>query len=578
MPNFLRANSIEMASIAATKTGAGANALAKRCVLLFRHTDLRVHDNLCLKRALELNVPLLPVFCFDPRYFGAKPTRYGNRRMSAKRSRFTIESVEDLRNNLRKQGLPLYVSLETPEKALEAVCNPTSDDSKTIVITSKEPCSEEVRVDSRVRRILETKLNGSLETIWQRTMYHPDDLPAKGTIERLPLKFTPWRQVVENAKTPVRVPWSMSPNVAALTWPEEWLNRSSKGFAFLPTLGDLGHDDSGLDEGEDGGVMSDLEEGRFKGGESVALKRLKDWIWKDDCLAKYKETRNGMLGSSYSSKFSPWLAVGCLSPRTIYAECKRYERERVKNKSTYWLVFELLWRDFFQFQAVKQGNHIFLVEGPLGRTDRNYSREWPGSKSALERWKNGTTGWPLVDANMRELNATGFMSNRGRQNVASFLTLEQRVDWRHGADYFEMHLLDHDVASNYGNWCAAAGLFGGRVNRFNILKQSNDYDKSGEYVKRWIPELRDVPTQKVHAPWKMSKDEMKRSNCQIGQDYPEPLPSICEWNNKQSMSKKGQKDYGGSKKNNRYNSNKNGRGKKKFRPPSSFKGGNIGHL
>ena len=553
----------------------------RRCILLFRPTDLRIHDNLALKRALELGVPLLPVFCFDPRYVGEKRTKFGNMRMSPKKSRFLIECVRDLRENLKEKGLPLFISVEKPELTIEQLCKPTCSVAHTIVVASKEPCSEETRVDEKVQHALHHGLNGSLETIWQKTLYHPEDLPLKASAKNMPLKFTPWRQMVENANTPVRTPWEMGTG-APKTWPNEWLvSTDHPGLTFFPTMSDLGHGD-GCDSAEDAGCMEDDAEGRFRGGETVALQRLRSWMWDQDCLAKYFETRNGMLGNSYSSKFSPWLATGCLSPRLIHAECKAYERARVKNKSTYWLVFELLWRDFFQFQAVKQGNHIFMEAGPLGRTDPHYSREWPGDAKALDRWKTGTTGWPLVDANMRELNATGFMSNRGRQNVASFLVLEQRVDWREGADYFEMHLLDHDVASNYGNWCAAAGLFGGRVNRFNILKQSNDYDRAGEYVKRWIPELQHVPVNKVHAPWKMSHDEMRKSHCQIGVDYPSPLPSICAWNDEQKggaaggRKQKKKKPSSGSREFHTTTGGKNAARSKKFEAPKG--GGYTSHL
>ncbi len=132
--------------------------------------------------------------------------------------------------------------------------------------------------------------------------------------------------------------------------------------------------------------------------------------------------------------------------------------------NTFRVVFELLWRDFFRFFGVKHGNSIFFLDGTLGKEAHGShpnSRRWGLPKKQLEAWKNGLTGYPLVDANMRELAATGFMSNRGRQNVASFLALELNCDWRYGADHFESLLLDYDVYSNWGNWCSAAGMTGG---------------------------------------------------------------------------------------------------------------------
>lgn len=124
---------------------------------------------------------------------------------------------------------------------------------------------------------------------------------------------------------------------------------------------------------------------------------------------------------------------------------------------------------------------------------------------------------------MRELKATGFMSNRGRQNVASFLAIDMSTDWRYGADHFESYLLDHEVSANWGNWCSAAGMTGGRLNRFNIVKQSKDYDTQGDYVRHWCPELANIPTKLIHEPWKLSKEQQQEYDCRLGVDYPNPL-------------------------------------------------------
>merc|ERR1719484_512031 len=124
---------------------------------------------------------------------------------------------------------------------------------------------------------------------------------------------------------------------------------------------------------------------------------------------------------------------------------------------------------------------------------------------------------PLVDANMRELLATGFMSNRGRQKVASYLVLDLGLDWRLGAEHFEEHLVDYTPEANWGNWHAAAGLSGGRVNRFNILKQSKDYDPKGDYVKLWIPELAKVPAPQCFTPSSLSKADREAAGAD---DYP----------------------------------------------------------
>lgn len=149
-------------------------------------------------------------------------------------------------------------------------------------------------------------------------------------------------------------------------------------------------------------------------------------------MEKYKITRNGLLGSEYSTKFSPWLAFGCISPRRIFHEIKKYETERVKNDSTYWVIFELLWRDYFRFIAGKYENCLFYSGGV-----KKLKYKWNEDLEKFQQWADGKTGVPFVDANMREMLQTGWMSNRGRQNVASFLTKDLKLDWRLGAEWFE---------------------------------------------------------------------------------------------------------------------------------------------
>lgn len=239
----------------------------------------------------------------------------------------------------------------------------------------------------------------------------------------------------------------------------------------------------------------------FRGGETAALARLKEYLWDSDCLKTYKETRNGMLGGNYSSKFSPWLAHGCLSPRTVVAEVGRYEKERVANDSTYWLLFELIWRDYFRFYALAHGTRLFQLWGPRNSPDDG-TRQWRADARLLQSWGLGVTGYPFVDANMRELLATGFQSNRGRQNVASFFVKDLDMDWRLGGEWFEGLLLDHDVGSNWGNWTYVAGVGADpREDRYFLIpKQSRDYDRQGEYMRHWLPELAHAPVDALHDP------------------------------------------------------------------------------
>ncbi|CAD7969105.1 unnamed protein product [Amoebophrya sp. A25] len=253
-------------------------------------------------------------------------------------------------------------------------------------------------------------------------------------------------------------------------------------------------------------AITDLE---YQGGERAALARLQEYLWTSDAVATYKQTRNGSLGRFFSTKFSMHLAVGAISARTVLHELALYEEERTRNESTYWVFFELLWRDFLHYAIVRHGPSFFYEGGLTGRT-----RQWSNDVEKFRAWVSGETGFPIVDAWMKELRHTGFMSNRGRQNVASFLVFNLKCDWRWGAEYFEHVLLDHDVASNYGNWLTIAGIgFQTRDNIFNIVKQSKQYEAEGEFMKYWLkneigPALAAAPSNEVrrlllHTPWEV---------------------------------------------------------------------------
>ena len=154
----------------------------------------------------------------------------------------------------------------------------------------------------------------------------------------------------------------------------------------------------------------------------------------------------------------------------------------MKNQSTYWMIFELIWRDFFKYISLKYGNKIFKIGGIL---DKDYT--WLRDEHQFQNWIDGKTNEPFVNANMIELKSTGWMSNRGRQNVASFLSKELLIDWRWGASYFESMLIDYDVHSNYGNWMYVSGVGNDpRDRKFNIKFQADRYDPNKKFQNLWL--------------------------------------------------------------------------------------------
>ena len=466
--------------------------MTQRIIIWYRN-DLRLHDHEPMHRALQQQAQVIPLYCFNERQFGT--TAFGFPKTGQYRAQFLLESLRDLKTSLGKLGSDLVVRRGLPEEIIPAIAKQLD---VAAVYYQEEVTSEELEVEIALEEAL-SKIGVKLQSFWGVTLYHTDDLPFE--IFDVPELYTNFRKQVEKKAT-------VNPT---LPTPTELPSLPNIDSGELPDITDLGLEPPQFDERA---VL------KFKGGETEGKQRLNNYLWQQDCLKDYKQTRNGMLGADYSSKFSAWLALGCLSPRYIYKQVQNYEEERVKNDSTYWLVFELIWRDFFRFICAKHGNHLFRLSGLQG-VEIPWKEDW----ERFNVWREGKTGYPLVDANMREIAATGYMSNRGRQNVASFLTKNLGIDWRMGAEWFESLLVDYDVCSNWGNWNYTAGV--GNDARgfryFNIPKQSKEYDPQGEYLKHWLPELTSVPGDKVHEPWKLTAEEQNRYGVQLGVDYPRPV-------------------------------------------------------
>jgi deoxyribodipyrimidine photo-lyase len=368
------------------------------------------------------------------------------------RLRFLIESVISLREQLTEIYGGLIISIGNPAEILNQICHEYSTDT---IYASKEITDEETALEKELQQTKDLRL------FWGSTLFHPEDIPFNP--EDIPDIFTQFRKKVEKQS-----------HVRKLTDAPETI--------FLPDS----FKEKGMDKIKE--LLPDQKPDpraaiRFTGGSKAGLSRIDHYIWKTKSIEKYKFTRNGLIGADYSGKFSPWLANGSISPREIYWQVKRYEESYKSNISTYWMVFELLWRDYFRYIAWKYGNRIFKYEGIRG-SDPKLQEDWGN----FEKWQTGNTGEPFVDANMQELNLTGFMSNRGRQNVASYLVKDLNADWRMGAAWFESMLVDYDPCSNYGNWMYVAGVGNDpREDRyFNVKKQAERYDPDGEYVKLWL--------------------------------------------------------------------------------------------
>ena len=476
--------------------------MTSKVVIHWFRKDLRLADNLALCEAGAAAGELLPVYCHDPALEAI--TRWGFVRRGAQRQAFLSAALADLDAQLRERGSRLLQVRGAPAEVLPALARAIGADA---VVCEAIAAPEEADEVAALRAAgLEVR------TVWQSSLLAPPALPF--AVARLPKVFTDFRRAVEAAGlqpqaplvAPVRLP--PLPDVAVLPFahfPPDSSHDTSRrsGTSGEPVA--CAHAAGGRVQAQGRGPVFDCgpqgdrgapgwidERARsnasfpwwraeFAGGERAALAHLARYF-AGDAAQRYKATRNGLRGIDFSSKFSPWLAQGAVSARAVFAALRRHEAERGANEGTYWLWFELLWRDYFRFLHLQHGRRLYRARGLAEAAPP------PGhDPEAFARWCAGRTGHPFIDAGMRELAATGWLSNRMRQIVASYLIHDLGCDWRAGAAWFEAQLVDYDVYSNQGNWLYIAGRGtdprGGR--RFDPERQAATYDADGAYRARW---------------------------------------------------------------------------------------------
>ncbi|CAM3460209.1 DASH family cryptochrome [Aequorivita lipolytica] len=452
--------------------------------LVWFKNDLRLHDNEVLCHAIASGLPVIYLFCVDERLFETLPL--GFRKADANRVIFLKQTVLDLQKRLENIGGHLHIELGLPEEIVDAYVNKYSISK---IYAEKEYAWEELQMMAEVKKRIAEK--AALITFWGKTLYHIDDIPF--TISKIPLTSKAYR-IPTGKETEVREPYNEPIQANAAS--------AIKSTAF-PSFEKLG-----FSEEEIAAV-----EPFIAGGETAALNRLHNYTFETKLLTGYRWSRNKSLGMDYSSKFSPYLALGSLSVRTIYQKVKQYEQLVKKNQSTWWLIFELVWRDYFTFKGMRMGNAIFKTEG-----FRNKRIDFENNTALFKRWCDGKTGLPFVDAHMRQLNKSGYMSNRGRVNCSSFLVHDYRIDWTWGAAYFESRLIDYDVSANWMNWHMQAY----EIWYTNPIHQSLKY-KAKDYIQQWIPELAKINDAHIYIPW-------HEKSAHLGiQDYPKPVEIFSKW-------------------------------------------------
>ena len=441
-----------------------------RTAIVWFRRDLRVHDHPALTAAHREVERVVPVFVLDPRLLDA------GRFPSANRAWFLLASLRELRAALRERGGELWVRSGRPESVLPELAREVGADTVHLAsdvspfATARDRRVEQALGDVAVRR-------------------HPGnfvaDVGKPATKDGRPFTvFTPfWRA------------WEALPRRDAHGAP-----RSLR----VPTGVPVGAIPKGpAPEADD----------PFAPGESAARERLRRWL--GDGIERYADRHDHLAGGT--SQLSPYLHFGCVSAREVEA------RARDKGgKGAEAFVRQLAWRDFYA--------HVLLRHPDNARHahKRQFDGlEWEDDADALDAWRDGRTGYPVVDAGMRQLRAQGWMHNRARLIVASFLTKDLHLDWRLGEAHFMRHLLCGDEAQNNGNWqwITSVGVDPAPYFRrlYNPMAQQERHDPDGAYVRRWCPELRDVPLERLSAPWTMSAQEQAASGCAIGRDYPAPI-------------------------------------------------------
>lgn len=451
--------------------------------LVWFRRDLRVHDHPALAAALAECGEVIPFFVFDQPLLGS-------RQFGAAAVNFMLGCLRDLGNSLAARGLRLTWRLGDP---VEEVVKAARDTRALVVYWNRDYEPSAIARDRTVARAL-ASARITVRTFKDHVVFEAGEIlsSARTPLQRYGAYRARWWALWQSAAPPVLPPPTRKPD--GQDAPIE-----------LPTPGELGYDE----------VLPALPS-----GEREARRRLR---WFLDNPVKDYAVRRNQPAVDGTSKLSPHFRFGTLSARSaVHAALAAWNRRGATWQAGIkaW-VDELIWRDFFQ-QILASFPRV--ASGPF-RPDRGTP---PPRQDArlFKAWCEGRTGFPLVDAGMRQLNQTGWMHNRVRMVVASFLVKDLRLDWRQGERYFMEHLLDADMAANNGNWqwCASTGtdaMPGYRI--FNPTLQAKKFDPDGAYIRAHVPELRSLPARLVHQPELMSADEQERYGCRLGHDYPKPV-------------------------------------------------------
>ncbi len=441
-------------------------------VIVWFRADLRLHDHPALHAAVSSGRPVLPLFIFNEELLEGKTG-------SANRNRFLLECLHDLKESLKSKGADLVVREGKATDVLKEIVKETNASALYYTADySPYAIKRDKEVEATLQDIEVTSFGGKLAVNALQKLQTKSGSPYK--------VFTPFWKA-----------WSQVKRSDVHSAPRQ-ISFANVTVGRLPSLVAITNKEFFSDDVS-------------RGGETEARKRLKAFL--DGPVDEY-HTKNNSLADDATSRLSPYLHFGCLSVREIETLLPDSQGARAWHR-------QLAWRDFYYYV-------LFHFPHPEQEFQERYrSLSWTSSKKLLDAWKDGQTGYPVVDAAMRQLKAEGWMHNRARLIVGSFLTKDLGIDWREGEQHFMQWLLDGDMANNNGNWqwIASVGVDPAPLFRrlYNPSAQRDKFDTSGTYVRRYVPELKKVPDQYLSEPWTMPDDVQREVNCEIGKDYPKPI-------------------------------------------------------
>ena len=465
-------------------------------IVWFRR-DLRVHDHPALTAASRSADRVVPVFVLDDALLhGRFP--------SGPRAHFLLGCLHDLRAALRERGGDLVVRRGRAERELVRLAAETGADAVHF--------ASDVSPFAMVR---DRRVEAALASAGVEPVRHPGlfvaDVGQPRTKDGRPFSvFSPFWRV-----------WRELPRQEVHGAPRKLALPDGVAAGSIPPLEELG-------------LVDDVPK-PFTPGEKAGRARMHEWL--RDGLAAYADRHDRLEGGT--SELSPYLHFGCISPReleqrtldtgsrTLDAGSGERTLDAGSGEGPQAFARQLGWRDFYAHVLLHHpGNALHAHQEGMD------ALEWADDEAGFEAWREGRTGFPVVDAGMRQLRTRGWMHNRARLITASFLTKDLHIDWRRGEAHFMRYLLCGDEAQNNGNWqwISSVGVDPAPYFRrmYNPVIQQGRHDPTGEYVRRWVPELCDVPAAKLAEPWTMSEDEQEAAGCRIGSDYPEPIVDHAE--------------------------------------------------